>query len=62
MHWFFSSPAFIGWSHEHAFVMGAGEQAALNGCVNTRDGNQVAAMSDPTLDRVFNRGPGHRTV
>lgn len=28
----------------------------LNGCVNTRDGNQVAAMSGPTLDRVFDRG------
>lgn len=48
--------AFIGWFHEHAFVMGAGGPAALNGCVNNRDGNQVAAMSGPTLDRVFDRG------
>lgn len=36
--------------------MGTGGQAALNGCVNTRDGNQVAAMSGPTLDRVFDMG------
>lgn len=33
--------------------MGAGDPAALNACVNTRDGSQVAAMSDATLDRVF---------
>lgn len=36
--------------------MCTGGQAALNGCVNTRDGNQLAAMSGTTLDRVFDRG------
>lgn len=47
--------ALVGWFHEHTFVMGTGGQADLYGCVNTRDGNQVAAMSSPTLDRVFDR-------
>lgn len=61
MHWFSTPPndfmeVFIGPFHEHTFVMGTGGQAALNGCVNTRDGSQVAAMSGPTLDRVCGRG------
>lgn len=43
--------AFIGCSHEHTFVTGTGDQAALDGCVNTRDGNQEADMSGPTRDR-----------
>lgn len=42
--------AFIGCSHEHTFVAGTGDQAALDGCVNTRDGNQEADMSGPTRD------------
>lgn len=33
--------------------MGTGDLGASNACVNTRDGSQVAAMSDATLDRVF---------
>lgn len=58
-------PFFFAWFHEHTFVMGTGGQAALNGCVNTRDGNQVAAMPSATVDRVFDRDgcvPGHRPV
>ena len=35
--------------------MGTRGRAALNGCVNTRDGNQVAAIAGPTLERVFDR-------
>jgi len=58
-------PYFFGWFHEHTFVMCTGGQAALNGCVNTRDGSQVASMSGSTADRVLGRDacvPGQRPV
>lgn len=44
---------FIGWLHEHTFVMATVGQATLKGCVNTRDGNLVAATAGPTVLRVF---------
>lgn len=60
---FLVGQGFIGRLHEHGFVTGTANPAASNACVNTRDGSQVAAMSDATGDGVFNaREPAHDCV
>lgn len=51
----FLTEVLVGQLHERTFIMGTGGQAALTGSVNNRGGNLVAAMSGPTLHRVFNR-------